>query len=161
LQYEIQRAALLDETLELPLAFSVTHPLAANNIRRMCTGRSFSGLGDFFAVIDAFGVMVNTLLLLTVAVALGVRGGVCNLCVRSLALGRRLPLTSIPQGFPPVRLLRRLRSDWQGHGTSNVTFGPETYDSYIRRYSEVLLYLPPVMLKTLTSPQHRNVVSED
>ena len=142
LQYSVHDAWLLDSAVELPVGFDARAVTAAQQVADLCATTTFQGGHQGGDVFDALAVAVSSVFWLSAAAAQLVRGGVCDVLVRSVSLGKRLKVPSIVRGFPMLLSLRRLRASWRDGRQQGVSFGPETSEAYWKRCNDELLRLP-------------------
>ena len=143
LQYVVKRICALDEALLLPLEFDWGPRRALRHLKQLCSTSTVSGSMDLDAATDALAVLVNKVFFLSEAAAARVEDGVCDTLVRSLALGRRVPVNLITPQCPTLSVIRRCRRKFRDmHHADESVMGPETHERYLSRYNEVLLRLP-------------------
>jgi len=141
LQYLVHEAFVLEDSVDLPRGFDLSHPLAQVRIRALCSTGSFVDGFSFDDVCDALGVSLSPVFLLSDSGVRAMSASVADILVLTMPLGQKIPVSSLPRGQPPLPLVRRLRKSWRPEQPGE-SMGPETEAAYWNRYTNTLLELP-------------------
>ena len=161
LQYSIVRACVLDDPFDIAECSDINSASASAAIARFSQARSFDQGKTLAEALDSIGRVASALLLVPVSIAIAMVSGSCDLLVRSVSLGTRMPIASIVPDLPKLLSLRRLRELWRGQGhPKRVVYGPETEDEWLERYHDALLRLPCTQVSAVEARTSERMVTQ-